>query len=91
MMDPRRLSAALLSALGLAAAVAALFWTWFGVVHAFRYTGSARAVDARPNAIVWADRVFGSRPAFARWLGERGHTYPAWERLHPAAGDVLRP
>jgi hypothetical protein len=84
-------TAAALSACALTAAVAVLFWTWTGVVHAFTHPELGRpATKQHPNAIVWGDRVFGSRPSFARWLGERGHTYAVWEQRHRAAARLLR-
>ena len=56
----------------------------------------------RPNAIVWADRVFSSRASLAAWLASHGETYRHWAKIHrvdaaiiehrrPPAQGALRP
>jgi hypothetical protein len=41
--------------------------------------------ENRPTAIVWDNRVFPDRNAFARWLRSRGSSLERWEATHPAA------
>src|SRR5438067_2441734 len=42
-----------------------------------------------PSAITWADRVFASRAALARWLRSRGASYAAWRRTHPIGSAIV--
>ncbi len=37
----------------------------------------------------WSDRVPLSRAMLNKWLRERGMTYAAWAKLHPAAAREL--
>ena len=37
----------------------------------------------------WSDRVPLSRTMLNKWLRERGTTYAAWAKLHPAAAREL--
>jgi hypothetical protein len=37
----------------------------------------------------WSDRVPLSRAMLNKWLRERGTTYAAWAKLHPAAAKQL--
>jgi hypothetical protein len=37
----------------------------------------------------WSDRVPLSRAMLNKWLRERGTTYAAWAKLHPAAAREL--
>jgi hypothetical protein len=37
----------------------------------------------------WSDRVPLSRAMLNKWLRERGTTYAAWAKLHPAAAKEL--
>ena len=39
----------------------------------------------------WSDRVPLSRAMLNKWLRERGTTYAAWAKLHPAAARELAP
>jgi len=42
-----------------------------------------------PSGLVWAGRVFTSKPVLARWLGDRHVSYARWSRRHPAAAARL--
>jgi hypothetical protein len=79
-----------LTLLAAVAALTALGWTWARVAHTLQHAHPPAHAGARPNAIVWGDRVFSERAAFARWLAERDHSYREWERLHPAGRAILR-
>jgi hypothetical protein len=84
----RRLSRPGLSLLGAVAIIAALGWTWARVAQTLQHAHSP-ANDARPNAIVWGDRVFSRDRSLAYWLGERGRSYRTWAKRHPAASRVF--
>jgi hypothetical protein len=66
--------------------VAALPWLLVA-----RTMGNARPVGSHtaPNAIVWADRVFGSERELATWLRSRGGSYRDWAANHPGLYRIL--
>jgi hypothetical protein len=68
--------------------LAALGLSW-GKVAATISGAKPVAAPERPNAIVWADRVFPDRATLARWLRGRGADYHTWLVKHPEAGGVL--
>jgi hypothetical protein len=43
----------------------------------------------RPTAVVWADRVFISRPELAAWLEARGSDYSVWAVRHPTLAGTF--
>jgi hypothetical protein len=59
---------------------------WLYAVRELRHPEVVETV-ARPTAIVWGDRVFSSKSAFASWLRSTGVSYGEWARKHP---DGLR-
>jgi hypothetical protein len=48
-------------------------------------SSSPPPVKAKPQALVWADRVFTEPAPFARWLRSRDRSYDAWARRHQKA------
>lgn len=42
-----------------------------------------------PRSIVWANRVFSSRPPFASWLAANGASYRTWARHHRVDAAIL--
>jgi hypothetical protein len=71
-----------------AAALAAIVIVWTRVVDTIS-SGSPPASTVQATSIIWRDRVFVSVPELRRWLRDRGATYAAWSRNHPAARDRL--
>lgn len=47
--------------------------------------------QTRPQAFVWGDRVFQSKPLMEQWLRERGIAYSVWAKRHPAAVGIINP
>jgi hypothetical protein len=43
----------------------------------------------RPDSLVWAERVFPTRPSFETWLRARGASYTKWALRHPSAAAVF--
>jgi hypothetical protein len=44
---------------------------------------------AQPTSIIWADRVYVSKPDLAKWLRARGASYDAWAEKHESMAAVL--
>jgi len=53
--------------------------------------GAPTSPHAHAQGIVWGDRTFVNRAAFARWLESRGRSYQAWAQRHPVAPPVAKP
>lgn len=71
-----------------AAGFAAMLVAWAKVVDTL-VTVKPVAPATRPDAIIWDDYVFSSRPDLERWLRSRGATYANWARSHPASAAIL--
>lgn len=72
-----------------AVALAAVPWAF--VAHTLQKATPVDATHQRPDAIVWADRVFASPNELAAWLRSRGASYSAWLAHHPQGGADLAP
>ncbi len=71
---------------GLAALVLAPLATLAFVHVATTMMPGPRTVEPRhPQAVVWAGRVFTSKPEFVTWLERRDHGYAHWVKTHPGA------
>jgi hypothetical protein len=46
-------------------------------------------VKTKPQALVWADRVFTEPGPFSHWLRSRDRSYAAWARKHQKAALIL--
>jgi hypothetical protein len=46
-------------------------------------------VRTKPQALVWADRVFTEPGPFSHWLRSRDRSYAAWARKHQKAALIL--
>jgi hypothetical protein len=72
----------------LVAALGVVALSWSRVAQTI-FDAKPVPVTGRATAVVWGDRVFGSRAKLAAWLHARGATYKAWSRKHPVAGAVI--
>ena len=71
---------------GLAALVLAPLATLAFVYAATTLMPGPRTVEPRhPQAVVWAGRVFTSKPEFVTWLERRDQSYAHWVKTHPGA------
>lgn len=87
-LPQRRGRAAILAGWFVVLAAAAFVW-----IHAIQsLTHPQRVpVKVRPEAFVWGDRVFHDRAHLEQWLHDRGLSYDAWARKHPAAVRIMYP
>jgi hypothetical protein len=75
--------------LGVLIAAAGILWVLVGRTLMHPETVHEPPGAVRPNAIVWADRVFASRASLAAWLGSHGETYPHWAKLHKVDAAII--
>jgi len=75
---------------GVLVAAAAILWVLVGRALTRPVTVHEPPTRAiRPNAIVWADRVFSSRASLAAWLASHGGTYRQWAKLHRVDAAIV--
>jgi hypothetical protein len=72
----------------LVAALGVVALSWSRVAQTI-FDAKPVPVTGRATAVVWGDRVFGSRAKLAAWLHARGASYKAWSRKHPVARAVV--
>lgn len=65
-----------------AATCTAIALPWVVLVKTVQKPPPAQVL--RAQGIVWDDRVFVDRAAFAAWLQSRGRSYEAWAKRHPS-------
>jgi hypothetical protein len=72
----------------LAAALVVVALSWSRVAQTI-FDAKPVPVTGRATAVVWGDRVFGSRTKLAAWLHARGASYQGWSRKHRVASAVI--
>ena len=71
------------------AALVAIAIPWYTVA---RTIANAKPADRSPvmsSGVVWAERVFTSKPPLTAWLRRHGVAYSVWAGRHPVAGSAL--
>jgi hypothetical protein len=51
--------------------------------------GGVAREPAKPNSIVWSQRVFTSQAGLEAWLEARGSSYETWAERHPSLAEVF--